>query len=109
MALDQDIDVGPRLGRYGDAKIGRLVVQAQHWPQPQIPIHSVNIQRRNGDAMGVGQPGPLPSPRPAMQIGLFGKLPPSRSLRCSLWTVEADTGRCAANQGKERRAELSVQ
>src|SRR6476620_1982729 len=65
MRLKQSLYVADCVGREMDCQVRRFIIETKQRSDPKVTIYRVNIERRNGNAVGVRDPGTFTGAAPA--------------------------------------------
>src|SRR6478736_9059734 len=65
MLLKQSLYVADCVGRKMDCQVRRLIIKTKQRSDPQVAINRVDIERRNGNAVSVRDPGTFTGAAPA--------------------------------------------
>lgn len=82
-------------------KLGGRVVESEQGCQPEITVHGMDVETRDGDAMRVRRPGTLAGAGPSVPVGFVRQMTRGAALNLHSRPIEADPRAGAAGQGKE--------
>src|SRR6185312_13716453 len=106
--LQQSIYPVGCLRRQVNSEVGRLIIEAKQWRHPQVAIDRVNIERRNGDAVGVSDPRTFARAAPAM-VGDVLEIMFSGDRQTALdGPIKSNAHARAADESKKSRTRLAM-
>ncbi len=92
-----------------DSEIRRVVTKTEHRPEPEIPVHRVDIEGRQANPVGIREPGSLAGPGPSVFAGHQGGVFGLGCLELPAGPVKSDADGRAGGQGEYRGPELAME
>src|SRR5690348_9485159 len=98
MLRQQCLNSGKRRLWNRERKIRRLAVQAKDWPDIEVAVDGMQVQRRDGDMMCIGKPAALACALPSMLARLFRKFSRGSVPDPGARPVKSNTRRCGGGE-----------
>ncbi len=105
----QLVDLGYGALGLVDPEIRRVVIEAEHRPEPEISVHRMDIEGGQANPVGIRQPGSLAGPGPSMFAGYKGGVFSLGRLELPAGPVKSDADGRAGGQCEYRGPELAVE